>query len=309
VGRKPFFVVNPHSARLATGRRWPEWWEVIQRRMQGAEFALTQGPMHAVELSRSALERGFDLVVAVGGDGTLNEVLNGFFSSGKPRLPGAALSYLPNGTGADFARTMGLRGLTIEQRVQRFASAPQRMLDCVEAQFTSFAGERVSRLYINESSLGFSAETASAVNRASRHFRGKLPFLIGVVRCLSNLHNPLIRIGIDGQQVYEESTLMVAISNGKYFGGSMMIAPHAEVDDGLLDIIIVRAMSRLTVMAKIQKIYRGEHLDEPEVVALRGSNIEAAALQEEVPLELDGEQPGKLAASYHLTKAMIPFLA
>jgi diacylglycerol kinase (ATP) len=273
-----------------------------------ADFAFTGGSMHATSLARQALERGNDRIVAVGGDGTLNEVLNGFFDNGRVGYPEAALAYIPNGTGADFSRTLGFHGRAIEKHIERLLSAPVTRVDCGEVRFVNAAGEETNRLFINESSLGFSANTVDAVNRASKHIRGKLPFLIGVLRCLSTLKNPILRISVDGKPVHEDPTLLVAVANGKFFGGSMMIAPNAEINDGLLDIIVISRMNRLTLLRKIRSIYSGQHLDEPEVTALRGKTVHISAADEEVLLEMDGEQPGKLAAEYRVSKKTIPFV-
>lgn len=305
---RAFFIVNPHSGSSSTGRQWPEWRKLIERRMGRADFSYTRATMHAAELARTAIEKGYNRIVAVGGDGTLNEVLNGFFRRGSSIPREAAIAYIPNGTGADFARSVDFHGGTIEEHVERTASGDIRHIDCGEVHFYDTAGEETSRLFINESSLGFSAETAAAVNRASKHLRGRLPFLIGVTRCLSRLRNPLFRVEIDGKVVHEGATLLVAVTNGRYFGGGMKIAPLAEVADGLLDIIVIGAMSRLTLMRKIKSIYSGRHLDEPEVTAFRGRVVHITAPEEEVLLEMDGEQPGKLAANYRVSKKLAPFV-
>jgi YegS/Rv2252/BmrU family lipid kinase len=287
---------------------WPDWQKRLHRVLGKVDFAYTQGSLHATSLTREALDKGHDRIISVGGDGTLNEVLNGFFVEGKPRYPEAALAYIPNGTGADFSRTLGFHGRTIDHHIERLLSAPATAVDCGEVHFVNADGEETNRLFINESSLGFSANTAAAVNRASKYFRGKLPFLIGVIRCLSTLKNPVLRISVEGKLVHEEPTLLVAITNGKYFGGSMMIAPHAEINDGLLDIIVISRMSRLTLLRKIKSIYSGHHLDEPEVSAMRGKTVHISAVDDEVLLEMDGEQPGKLAADYRVAKKTIPFV-
>jgi diacylglycerol kinase (ATP) len=306
--KRPFFIVNPHSGAGSTGHLWPDWQQRIRRVLGKVDFACTRGSLHAMSLCREALSRGHDRIIAVGGDGTLNEVLNGFFDDGKPCCPEAALAYIPNGTGADFSRTLGFHGRTIDEHIECLLSAPVTQVDCGEVRFLNVEGEETNRLFINESSLGFSANTADAVNRASKHFRGKLPFLIGVLRCLSTLKNPVLRVSVEGKLVHEEPTLLVAITNGKYFGGSMMIAPDAEINDGLLDIIVISRMSRLTLLRKIKSIYSGQHLDEPEVTALRGKTVHISAVEDEVLLEMDGEQPGRLAADYRIAKKTIPFV-
>lgn len=306
--RKTFFVVNPHSAHRRTESQWPEWRRAIQEAAGRVDYALTERTMHAAELARDALLRGYDLVVAVGGDGTLNEVLNGFFADGVPVRPGAALGYLPSGTGADFARTMGHYERTIDEQVACWRSDRLRLLDCGEVHFVATTGEKTRRLFINESSLGFSADTAEAVNRASKHFRGKLPFFLGVLRTLGALRTPVLQVVIDGNTVHEGPTLLIAVANGRYFGGGMMIAPAAEVDDGQFDIIVIRGMNRIQVLRKIPKIYSGRHLGEPEVDAYRGREVHIHAPAAEVLLEMDGEQPGKLSADFRISHTTVPFL-
>jgi diacylglycerol kinase (ATP) len=306
--KRPFFIVNPHSGAGSTGHYWPEWRKRIQHVIGKVEYAFTERSLHAISLTREALSRGYDRIIAVGGDGTLNEVLNGFFDDGSPCCPEAALAYIPNGTGADFSRTLGFHGRTVDEHIDRLLSAPVTAVDCGEVRFVNANGEETNRLFINESSLGFSANTAAAVNKASKHYRGKLPFLIGVIRCLSTLKNPFLRISVEGKLVHESPTLLVAVTNGKYFGGSMMIAPYAQINDGLLDIIIISRMSRLTLLRKIKSIYSGQHLNEPEVTALQGQNVHISAVKDEVLLEMDGEQPGKLGADYRIAKKTIPFV-
>jgi len=308
VDRKTFFVVNPHAAHRRTESQWPEWRRQIQDVLGAADYALTERTMHAAQLARDALSRGCDLVVAVGGDGTLNEVLNGFFTEGVPVRPGAALGYLPSGTGADFARTMGHHERTIEQQIACWQKGRVRHLDCGEVHFLATTGEKTRRLFINESSLGFSADTAEAVNRASKHFRGKLPFFLGVLRTLGALRTPVLHVVIDGKTVHDGPTLLVAVANGRYFGGSMMIAPDAEVDDGEFDVIVIDGMSRIQVLQKIPKIYSGSHLSEPEVHAHRGKEVHIQASGAEVLLEMDGEQPGKLSADFRISHTTVPFL-
>jgi YegS/Rv2252/BmrU family lipid kinase len=310
---KPFFVVNPHSADGRTQRLWQELRPLLEGRFGAVPFALTRGTMHAAELSAQAIEAGAELVVAVGGDGTLNEVLNGFFRAGRQPPAGAVLGYLPSGTGSDFARTMGLYGLPLAEQVEKLAAGTVRLLDCGQVRFTG-AGPggqalETSRLFLNESSLGFSAETVNNVNRASKRFGGKASFFLGVLRTLVRLRNPLLQVTVDGKPVYEGPTLLVAVANGRYFGGSMMIAPMADVQDGEFDVVVVSAMSRRTVLKKIGKIYRGEHLAEPEVHVHRGAEVRISSVGEEVLLEMDGEQPGRLAADFRISRHTVPFLA
>ena len=146
------------------------------------------------------------------------------------------------------------------------------------------------------------------MNRASKRFGGKLSFFLGVLRTLGSLRNPVLQVTIDGRRVHEGPTLLVAVANGKYFGGSMMIAPAAELDDGVFDVVVISGMTRLKLLRKIGKIYRGEHLAEPEVTVYRGHEVQINSSGTEVLLEMDGEQPGRLAADFRISRRTIPFL-
>jgi diacylglycerol kinase (ATP) len=305
----PFFVVNPHSASGRTVAFWRKLQEELRARLGSVDYALTLGAMHAAELTAEALRKGSDLIVAVGGDGTLNEVLNGYYADGKPRKAGAALGYMPSGTGSDFARTLGLHGLSAREQVERLKNGRIRLLDCGQVRFLGSGPEprETSRLFLNESSIGFSAETVNNVNRASKRYGGKTSFLLGVLRTLRTLRNPVLQVEIDGRQVYQGPTLLVAVANGRFFGGSMMIAPMADLEDGHFDIVVISAMSRIALLRKIGKIYRGEHLNEPEVQVFTGREVRINSLNEEVLLEMDGEQPGRLAADFRVSRQTIPF--
>jgi YegS/Rv2252/BmrU family lipid kinase len=305
----PFFVVNPHSASGRTVAFWRELQEELRARLGSVDYALTLGTMHAAELTAEALRKGCDPIVAVGGDGTLNEVLNGYYAGGKPLKPGAALGYMPSGTGSDFARTLGLYGLSVGEQVDRLQKGRVRLLDCGQVRFLGSGPEprETRRLFLNESSIGFSAETVNNVNKASKRFGGKASFLLGVLRTLGALRNPVLQVTIDGRQVYQGPTLLVAVANGRFFGGSMMIAPMADLEDGHFDIVVISAMSRLTLLRKIGKIYRGKHLNEPEVQVFPGREVHISSPGQEVLLEMDGEQPGRLAADFRISRQTIPF--
>lgn len=222
------------------------------------------------------------------------------------------MGYVPSGTGSDFARTLGLHGLSVPQQVQKLREGRIRLLDCGEVRFLGTGADgrshETTRLFLNESSLGFSAETVNNVNRASKRFGGRLSFLLGVLRTLGALRCPVLQVTVDGSRVYEGPTLLAAVANGKYFGGSMMIAPNAELDNGQFDVVVISAMTRLTLLRKIGKIYCGQHLGEPEVRVFRGREVQINSAAEEVLLEMDGEQPGRLAADFRISRLTIPFL-
>ncbi len=296
---EPFFVVNPVSGAGRTHRLW-------QRIGRGLPFALTRGPGHATELTADALARGAGLIVAVGGDGTLNETLNGFFENGRPRRPDSALAMLPSGTGGDLARTLGLAHVPAERMVAGLRRGRLVRLDCGLARFRGKTGP-VERRFLNVASAGFSALVAQKVNTKSKVFSGKLSFFSAVLSTLAALRNETMSIQVDGATLYEGPVFFAAVANGRFFGGKMMIAPHAEPADSLFDVVLVTRFSRLDVLRHIGRIYKGTHLSLPQVKWGRGRRV-VIRCAAEAPLEMDGEQPGALDASFEIQPGAVPFL-
>jgi diacylglycerol kinase family enzyme len=180
-------------------------------------------------------------------------------------------------------------------------------LDHGVARFSDNRQTVVKRYFLNEASTGFSAETVRAVNRSTKVLGGKVSFLAGVAKCLLRLENRPLEIRVDNKLWYSGSALLAAISNGKYFGGGMMIAPDASMKDGLLDVVVIESLTRFEVMKHIGKIYGGEHLTLSQVRVKRGRHVEITAA-DPIPMEMDGEQPGTLNASFGIAEKHIRFL-
>ncbi len=305
--RKTYFIVNPHSSNGKTGRMWPRFQSILEQRLGPLHCDLTRGVLHARDLAARALQNGYELIMAVGGDGTINEVLNGFLRDGAPADPRAALGYLSSGTGGDLSRTFGYHDCPLERQAELLLEGEVRRIDCGEVSFHSPGGEPAVRRFINASSAGFSGNVLHAMNRFSKLFGGKIAYQMGVLRSLIRLENHPVEVTVDGRPFFDGPALLVVVANGRFFGGSMMIAPHARVDDGLLDIIVVRGMGRRDILEKIGRLYRGEHLDLPEVTWTRGEEVRLRSPQR-VLLEMDGELPGTLEASFRVVKGGLPLL-
>jgi len=305
--RRCFFVVNPHSSNGKTEKLWQELRRRVQSRAGQLDCAYTRTTMHAAELAAAALRSGYSTIVAVGGDGTVNEVLNGFYESGKPIRPDAELAFLPSGTGGDLARTLGIYSRPLEDLLLQIPSAPVGAVDAAEATFRTFHGAEVRRLFINEVSVGFSANIARTVNEAAGLFTGQAAFLVAVFRCLAGLRNRVMRISVDGRPWYCGPVFFAAVCNGRYFGGGMKVAPEADMTDGMFDLILVKHFGRRDVVRHIAKVYRGEHLRLAQVRCLRCRTVEFAS-EEAVPVEMDGEQPGFLSLRAVVRRRSVRFL-
>jgi diacylglycerol kinase (ATP) len=284
-------VVNPASANGATGKRWPEMAEVINREGISFEHRFTDGPGHATEIARQFLKEGHDLIIAVGGDGTTNEVVNGFFDQEQKAIrPGAAISFISGGTGRDLIRTVGIPTGTAEA-VKHIINSPVRSIDLGRASFINNQGLTEIRYFINVAGLGLDGATVDRVNRTSKALGGFVSFLWATVATLILYKNQKMMIAVDGVQVCEEPVTVVVFGNGRYFGSGMCVAPNALLDDGLFDIVILKDLSKVNLLISLPRVYKGTHLSHPRITSLRGKTIKVTA-DGTALLDLDGEQPG-----------------
>jgi len=285
-------VVNPASANGATGRRWSEMAEVISREGISFEHYFTESPGHATEITRRFLEDGHDLIIAVGGDGTTNEVINGFYDQNHNMIrPEAAVSFISGGTGRDLIRTIGIPNDTAEA-ARHIINSPARPVDLGRVSFLNNQGIPEMRYFINVAGLGLDGATVDRVNKTSKALGGFISFLWATVATLILYKNQEMRIIVDGKEVCNEPVTVVVFGNGRYFGGGMCIAPDAQVDDGLFDIVILKGLSKINLLISLPRVYKGTHLGHPRIANLRGKSVMVEAYGEAL-LDLDGEQPGR----------------
>jgi len=293
-----FAVVNPQSANGSTRKRWPEY--LIRLREAGyvIDFAYTTEIGDATQVTQRILKEGYTHIIAVGGDGTMNEVVNGFFSNGQLINAKAELALLSHGTGGDLIRTLqiprGIEGfLEILQRGRR------RCLDVGEVLFQDERGHQKHRYFLNVADVGLGGETVARVNKQSKLLGGKLSFMIGSVLSILRYRNKVMSCQIDGLHVIEGCLNSIMVANGRYFGGGMMIAPHAELDDGLFDVVCLGDFSTMMLLRHLPKIYKGTHLEIPGVSVYRGRSV-VITIVEKALLEIDGEQPGQAPLTFSL---------
>jgi diacylglycerol kinase (ATP) len=297
---KSMVIVNPVSANGRTGRNWPRIAEELKN--AGVEFdvQITSRSREAVQLTRKALQEGYLTVIAVGGDGTLNEVLNGFFESDNahPINSEARLGLIPSGTGRDFIKTINY-SKDLRHACRTLARNQTRTIDIGQVWYRDAEGRQTFSYYINIAGMGMDGETVDRVNRTTKIFGGKISFLWGTIATLVQYRNRELTLEIDGAVRYHGEATVVAVANGQYFGGGMRIAPEASLDSGHFDIVVVDGMTKPEILANLYRIYQGTHLSYPKVHLMRGKHVRATSLQR-VLLNVDGEQPGVLDAEFQL---------
>ncbi|MDA4845649.1 diacylglycerol/lipid kinase family protein [Hoeflea poritis] len=296
-----FVVVNPRAGSGRTGRRWPDIAAALSGGIGPFDHAFTTGRGHATRLARQAVEAGAELIIAVGGDGTISEAVNGFVTDDGAVRRDCTFAVISAGTGADFVRSLGpspdpLRGI---------ASGKRRRIDLGRVTYVDDNGNPASRLFINIAGMGLSGEVDRAVNaeRMTGLLPGKAAYYIATLGALLRHRSRTVRLTIDDREQLTVDLSMAAIANGQYFGGGMHVAPKARLDSGEFQIVILRGGAKLALARDLRQVYRGAHLDHPMILARTGRHIVAETVDQtgvKVPLDIDGESPGCLKATFEI---------
>jgi YegS/Rv2252/BmrU family lipid kinase len=299
-------IVNPTAGSGRAARRVPLLKRVLEGRGIQAEIAETRAPGDATRLVHEARADGVECLLVMGGDGTLNEVSQGYLGADGQPLPGPDLALLPSGTGGDFRKSFEL-GTSVEEAVERLTQASPRPLDLGILELTAPSGETIRRAFLNITSFGLGGLTDRLVNSGPKWIGGRAAFFVGTLRAMVSYKNAPVRVRVDGKVCLEAPILNVAIANGRYFGGGMKIAPDADPSDGLFDVIALHDLSRAQGVALAHRIYQGSHVGQPGVLVARGAVVEAESLvpRAEVLIDMDGETPGRLPLLARVAKGAL----
>ncbi len=308
---KPYLIVNPRSANGATGKQFDAISKAVREAVGDCAHAFTERPMHAAELSRKAIEAGHDLIIAVGGDGTINEVVNGFFHEPQPgAVPRAinaqaSLAVVPRGTGGDFRKTLGLDG-DLHRSASRLKTEPKR-LDVGLVEYTGEQGRPGARLFINVADAGLGGEVVDRVNKSSKLLGGTLTFKLASARTLIGWKDQRLTFSADGGPAEEIAVTGFNIGNGRFFGGGMMVAPEASLHDGLFHVTIWTGYGLFEFATKSKQLYDGTHVKLPKTRTLTAKSVRLVPAEGERPilLDLDGEQVGRCPATFSVLPGAI----
>ncbi len=298
-------VLNPIAGGGRLKRHWPEVAASLKQHFGDFELRETQAEGDAERLALDLAASGFDLVIAAGGDGTASEVADGLLQAFDESGRSTELGLLPCGTGIDFARGLGLPK-EVDAVLKRIAEAKARKVDAGRVCYIDDHGALASRHFINIASLGLSGATDRAVNADKR--KGKMSakalFLWRTVVEFVRYRFQDVRITVDDGTPVEARMALVAVANGKFFGGGMMIAPDAELDDGQFDIVILRAAGKLRLIWDIRLLYGGRHRNHPAITILRGRKVVVEPIgdveKNGALVDIDGESPGRIPATFEI---------
>ncbi len=299
---RSFVIVNPASAAGATGRQWSRIAKLLRSSLGEFEYVATQRPGEATALSRAALRKGFEMIVSVGGDGTLNEVVNGFFDGAAPVARQAVLGVVALGTGCDFGRTLAQSDL--ETACAALGGRKTRTIDLGFARFVGHDGAPAVRIFINVASFGCGGLVAHLVSSRLKAVSGQLAFTLATLRALAVYRDPIVSLEFDDMPPRSIPITNCALANGRFFGAGMQVAPAAQLDDGALDVTIWSGFGWMDFIRKRHTLYDGSHVREPGTEVLRIRRARATS-DSTVLLELDGESAGRLPAQLEMLAGVV----
>lgn len=298
----PLVIVNPRSAGGSTETKWSRMASEMRTHFGAFHVEFTTAPGSGTDIAASAASAGRSLIIACGGDGTINEVANGILSSGKD----VELGILPSGTGGDLRRTLNIPH-SVTEAAASLRDGETRHMDVGKVAFNDHDGRPAERYFLNVSSVGLAPLILKRVKKTGTFdwlpvssVRGRANYAVSTLQEIMSIAPRTIRVRFDGGDENTVQTLNFCVANARYFGGGMMIAPDAKINDGRLDVINIGDISTFKILLNSISLYRGTHLDLKEVNSTLAAHIEVRAVDEGEPmfLETDGELPGKLPATF-----------
>lgn len=296
-------IVNPAAGAWKTAKKWPQIMGLLKSIGLDFEHDVTEAPGHGIELTKSAVKKGCELIVAVGGDGTINELVNGLYDV--DALSSVTLGIINTGTGADYIRTLGIPR-RYKEACQNLASPKGKVVVDLGIVECMSKGRKEKRLFVNFAGLGFDAEVVRATTEQFKAM-GALPsYLMGLLSTLFSYQNRDVSIVVDGE-FGERKICTVLMNHGKYGGGGMLPAPDADPGDGLFDVVIIDDIAKPDLIWSLPRIYKGTHLTHPKVTLMRAREVEIKPAVK-MAVQADGELFGEAPASFSVLPAALTIL-
>ena len=282
-----------------TAKKWPQIMAMLKSIGLRFEHDLTEAPGHAIELAKSAAKKGYELVVSVGGDGTINEIVNGLYDAGS--IGDVRLGIISTGAGNDYIRTIGIPRHYKE--ACRCLTNPRKLVvDLGVVEYVS-NGQILKRLFVNFAGLGFDAEVVKATTQRFKALGSVPSYLFGLLATFLFYKNKEVSLKLDGQ-AEKRKVCVILMGNGKYGGGGMLATPNADPTDGLLDVLIIDDLSKPDLLWSLPRVYRGTHLTHPKVTVTRARDIDVRPTQR-MSVQADGELLGEAPARFSVLPAAL----
>ena len=290
--KKVLFVVNPASGGGNCKENWMYALPRIQAKGLAFRYEYTSGPGHATEIAKTASSMDWDIIVSVGGDGTANEVVNGLMQNENPPI----FTIFPLGTGSDSVRTLGIMD-DMDRFLSMINTAQVCLIDVGVAAYNLFGQQDVKfRYFINACDVGIGASVAASVNdmnRDSAKKDGNSKFFRSIMEQVLKFKNFGVSVTDSNGDFVQIDTVIVAVCNGRYFGGGVNISPNSKMDDGMLELVTIKEMSKPRLLGIVRSVYKGEHIHHPKVIIKSAPKFMITLLTPQL-LETDGEVIGKV---------------
>lgn len=300
-------IVNPAAAGGRVGREWSTIEPALRAHLGDIRFVFTERTGHGAELARNAVDAGATTLLAMGGDGTNNEVVNGIMGSGAP-AGSITLGLLPAGTGGDFRRLL-MHGDDAMSAAKALGEAVASPIDIGAVTYLSDAGATEERFFLNMVSFGLAGLVDRRVNRSSKRFGGLISFFAASLGALTEYRPARVKLTVDGEVKGEFEITNIAVCNGRFSGGGMMFAPHAKLNDGRLEVIVLKNGPIFQTVGVSRYLYSGKHLDHPLVSVFSGSSVVGETVTENRAwVDVDGEAPGTAPVSFRVVREALKLL-
>jgi YegS/Rv2252/BmrU family lipid kinase len=310
-------VVNPRAGRGAVERGWPAVRKVLDDGGVAYDVTVTERPGHGTEAARVAVEDGCTFVVAVGGDGTVHEVVNGLMAEEGPRNPATVLGVVAAGSGCDFVKTFGLPQDPADAATHLLGDTLWGKIDVGRIRCVGSDGGPHTRWFANIAEAGIGAEVVDAASRMPK-FLGARVYKLAALKTIATFKPKVADIAIHGRTTRgkhgEDETLadlahdgvfsMLVVANGQFFGGGMRVAPRAVPGDGLFDVQVSHGPRGESIKA-MQKMFKGEHIPSPYIQEYLAATV-AVSGKKPILIEADGEVVGTTPATFDIVPDAIP---
>jgi YegS/Rv2252/BmrU family lipid kinase len=284
MAKKIEFIVNPIAGQGSGKLALPEIIRLSADNSLDCDIVSTERPGHAIDLAMEAASGGYEIVVAVGGDGTSNEVLNGLMKAWNQGYRSTKMGIIGIGRGNDFAFGFGIPS-GLQPGFQVILDGKHRVMD---VGFVTGGDYPEGRYFGNGVGIGFDAVVGFEALKLT-HLHGFMNYVVAALRTIFLFFNaPLVRIELDDDVITQDS-LMVSIMNGRRMGGGFMMAPDARTDDGMLDLCIAGQLSRIGILTMIPRFIKGTQATQAQIKTMRSAKVRVTALEGVLPAHADGE--------------------
>jgi diacylglycerol kinase (ATP) len=302
---QPHIIINPASAGGRTRARMESIIEMLTSHLRERPVVhVTEKPLEGIHMAASAVSNGARLLIIVGGDGTIHEVVNGLFSNGHLRNPQCDIGIISSGSGCGFAQSLSLP-FSLDDQVECIVSGTSRQVDVGKVTFKNPEGRNDSRYFINECQVGLGAEVVRRVQSGHKKLGGRLAFALGALQTIFTHKNKRMRVVVDEKTIIDDELTGITVGNGAFMGGGMNLVPGAHLDDGVFDILVMHRLSLLLRLLSFPFIYSGNHTRLKRFSIHRGRMIQIVS-EHSLLVAADGELLGTTPCSIKLLPSVLP---